>query len=309
MSSTRLIALCLAAAALLVVPAPREARAQSITHKASPGDTLQLLAAEYYGDRRHAVFIMVANNLAHPRKLKKGEPIKIPIGQDVTVKAGDSWESVAAQYLGHKDRGPFLARFNGVDPESSLAAGAAVRIPLRVTHKAVARVSLEQLAANYLGDRNKAEILKTYNFLDRDQLEPGESIVVPIQRVRVRAEKLPAPDAESQARINKRREMLELAQRSLPDARAAWRQGDYALIRNELTKIDTDYLDADWAVELGMLLGSAYIAYDDKDSALATFKKVLERQPNHMLSKVEYSPKICEVWTAAGGELVEPTRE
>ena len=281
---------------------------QHVTHTVKSGDTLELLAAEYYGDRRHAVFIMVANHMDHPRKLRRGEKIQIPIGQDVTAKAGDTWKSLAAAFLGAEERGDFLAKFNGADPGASIAAGTTVHIPLRVTHTAATKVTLEQLAATYLGDRKRANVLKEYNFLDKDTLEKGESIVIPIQRVRVRAEKLPAPDADSRARIAKRAEMMELAKRVLPDARTAWRIGDYAAIRNELTKVNTDYLDADWATEIGVLLGAAYIAFDDKDSALATFRKILERQPNHMLSKVEYSPKICDVWKAAGGELVEPTK-
>lgn len=304
-----LIRLAVIATALALLGASTPAHGQAaLTHRVKAGDTLQLLAAEYYGDRRHAVFIMVANGMEHPRKLKNGERIQIPFGQEVTVVAGDTWDTLAEKYLGARERGAFLAGFNGADPGGSIAAGTTVGIPLRVTHLAEARVSLSQLAATYLGDNKKAALLKAYNFLDTDELAPGESIVIPIQRVRVRKEKMPAPDEESRGHMEKRRAMMATAREALPDARTAWKSGDYEAIRTELTQIDTDYLDADWAVEIGVLLGAAYIAFDDRDSALATFKKIVERQPNHMLSKVEYSPKICAVWQAAGGQLVEPTR-
>ena len=51
--------LALAVCALLAVPA--RADRDYLTYKVRAGDSLALLAAEYYGDRNHAVFIMVAN--------------------------------------------------------------------------------------------------------------------------------------------------------------------------------------------------------------------------------------------------------
>ena len=59
--------LALAVCALLAAPA--RADRDYLTYKVRPGDSLALLAAEYYGDRNHAVFIMVANKLDHPRPL------------------------------------------------------------------------------------------------------------------------------------------------------------------------------------------------------------------------------------------------
>jgi hypothetical protein len=55
--------LALAVCALLAVPA--RADRDYLTYKVRAGDSLALLAAEYYGDRNHAVFIMVANKLDH----------------------------------------------------------------------------------------------------------------------------------------------------------------------------------------------------------------------------------------------------
>lgn len=298
-----LLVAALIAVALWVSPHLALAQPRYITHKVAKGDTLELLAAEYYGDRRHAVFIMVANQMTHARPLKPGEVIKIPVGKDVTSEAGDTFETLAAEYLGDERRAEFLASFNMRSLDQSIAAGEEIRIPLSVTHKAAGREQLSVLAATYLGDRKQAGFLRKYNFLDKDVLEPGESIVIPIQHIRVRRSKLPAPDEESTARLQRRRAMQEAAQQVLPTARAAWRAGDYALVRRELSKIDTDYLDSDWAAEIGVLLGATYIAFDDAPSALATFRRVLTRQPQHTLSRYEYSPKICEVWERAGGKV------
>jgi hypothetical protein len=287
---------------------PASAQPRYITHRAKPGDSLQLLAAEYYGDRRHAVFIMVANKIAHPRPLKRRERIRIPVGRDITTAAGDSFKSLAAAHMGDERRAGFLAAFNGSTEDASIAAGEEIRIPLRVTHTAAARVDIGVLAATYLGDRSKASFLKDYNFLTKDYLTKGESIIIPILRVRVRQSKLPAPDEESAARISKRREMQELAARALLLAQAAWRSGDYTSIRKELSAIDTDYVDADAATKIGLLLGSTYIAFSDTPSALAAFRKVLERRPDHELDEYEHSPKIRAVWKQAGGKVSKSAR-
>jgi LysM repeat protein len=291
----------LAAACLLIASsAVAQDRATQI-HKVRPGDTLQLLAAEYYGDRHHAVFIMVANEMSHPRELKRGERLRIPVSRDITANIGDTLESLAATHLGDKRRAPFLAEFNGIEDDASIAAGQPLVIPFHVTHRAAARETVGSIAAAYFGESSKATLLSRYNFLDKDVLEPGESITIPIYHVRVRAGKLPPPDAESQARVRKRHDMQELTASALPDARAAWRSGDYATVKRVLTPIDTDFLDAEAAVEVGVILGSCYIAFGDVDSALATFRRVIERKPQHALSAYDVSPKIREVWKRAGG--------
>ena len=311
MSTRRRYLVSITLAALIAVGvggAPVTAQPRHITHKAKAGDTLQLLAAEYYGDRRHAVFIMVANHIAHPRPLKRGERIRIPVGRDITTAAGDSFKSLAAAHMGDERRAGFLAAFNGRNENASIAAGEEIRIPLRVTHTAATKVDIGVLAATYLGDRNKAAFLKDYNFLSKDHLAKGESIIIPILRVRVRQSKLPAPDEESAARISKRREMQELAARALLLAQAAWRAGDYTSIRKELSGIDTDYVDAAAAAEIGLLLGSTYIAFSDTPSALAAFRTVLERRPDYELDEYEHSPKIRAVWKQAGGKVSKSPR-
>jgi LysM repeat protein len=297
-----------AALAVALAAAPAVARANNdVVHKARAGDTLELLAAEYYGERNYAVFIMVANRMDHPRPLKPGDRIRIPVGRQVTAKVGDTFESLAATHLGDPRRGEFLAEFNGLAAKDTIAAGTVLQVPLTVTYVAENQLSLGAVAAAYLGDAKNADLLRRYNFLDKDKLAKGESIVVPIRNVRVRESKLPAMDAESRERTEKRRKTQELAFSALPGARAAWRQGDFAAIKRELTRLDLDYLDTALAVEVGVLLGAAYVAFADNDSALAVFKRVLERRPGHALDGYLYSPKVRDVWKRAGGALAGPT--
>lgn len=290
--------------ALLVVmllAAPAAADRDYLVHKVKEGDTLGLLAAEYYGDRNHAVFIMVANKLLHPRPLKKGEKLRIPVSRDVTVAVGDNWESLAENYLGDKRRGRFLAEFNGASPEASLAAGIVVSVPFHVTHTAAADESLSSISLAYFGDSGNAAMLRGYNFLETDTLPKGQTLVIPIHHVKVRDSALPPIDEESKARTEKRRTMIEAANEKLPRAVAAWRRGGYGDVKRELIELDLDFLDGDRVAAIGTLLGAAYVALGDEDSAVATFRRVLERAPKTTLSTYRYSPRIQAVWKKAGG--------
>lgn len=280
----------------------------TLVHKVVKGDTIELLAAEYYGDRNYAIFIMVANEMQHARPLSPGERLKVPANRAVTVAVGDTFESLAEQYLGDRRRARFLAGFNQLPASASLTAGEIIQIPFHVRHRAAGKETLSAISAAYFASSKKAKLIQEYNFTDKSVLDRGESIVIPIHHVQVRPSKLPPPDAESQERVAKRRDMQERALRTLPHARAAWDAGDYAAVKRELTQLETDYLDADVAMEIGVLLGSTYVAFGDTDSALATFRKVLERSPKHALSTYAFSPKIREVWEKAGGAIQKAAR-
>jgi len=293
-------------AVLIAAPARAGSSDDTVVHKVRPGDTLELLAAEYYGDRNDALFIMVANKMQHPRPLKKGERLRVPVSREVTTSVGDTFDTLAQAYLGDARRGPFLAEFNGVSPDDSLAAGTVISVPFTISYAADADVPLSAIAQAYFGEADRAKILRAYNFLDKDALAKGESIEVPIFHVRVRESMLPPVDAEAKARSEKRRQMQEQALSALPGARAAWRAGDFPAVKRDLIKVDTDYLDVKQAVEIGVLLGGAYVASGDTDSAIATFKRVLERRPKLGLDGYRFSPKIRDVWKRAGGAVEGP---
>jgi LysM repeat protein len=299
----RRLAFAVGLACLALALAPAAANRDAIDHRVKKGDTLELLAAEYYGDRNHQIFIMVANDLQHPRALSPGERLKIPASREITADVGDTFESIAAVYLGDPRRGRFLAAFNGAGANESLAAGTPLSIPFQILHRAAAVESLADIAAAYFGDSKNGTLLRQYNFLDKDALQPGESIAIPIHHVRVRSSKLPPPDKAAKERSEKRRRMQESADAALPEARAAWRRADFARLKRELTRLDPDFLDAAAAVELGVLLGSAYVATGDVESALAAFRRALERRPGHALDAYGWSPKIREAWQRAGGQV------
>jgi LysM repeat protein len=302
----RLAAALLILTALAAAPAhAQDATNNTVVYRVKQGDTLELIAAEFYGDRTKAVFVMVENKLTHARPLKPGEKLRIPVSRDVTSAAGDTFKSLAETYLGNPGRGRFLAEFNGLPPDDGLPAGTLITIPFTIVHAAQATESISDIAKAYFGDGKNTELLRRYNFLEKAAIDKGEQLIVPVYHVRLSAAKMPALDAESKARRDHRREASGRVARALPAARQAWKDGDFAGVKGALAQIapDLDYLDAAEAVEVGVLLGAAHMAYDDDELALASFKRAVDRQPQYALRRYDYSPRVLTVWQKAGGKV------
>jgi LysM repeat protein len=297
--------------AALVAPALAQVDAtDTVSYRVHQNDTLDVIAAEFYGDKSQAMFIVVENHLADAktgkvRAIHGGDRLKIPVTREIATAKGDQLESLAQNYLGDARRAPFLADFNSIAIDDSLAAGTVLTIPLHVTHVATTGESLAQISTTYFGDAKQAEMLKRYNNLDRNSIEKGDSIVVPNLHAHVRAGKMPAMDAESKDRRDRQRKAQADIAEALPRARSSWLLGDFAQVKAALEHVadEADYLDAKSAVECVLLLGKAHIAFDERDAAAAAFARVLDRRPHFLLSAYAESPKVLDAWRKAGGHV------
>ena len=292
---------------MLAAPAhaQTDATADTMTYRVKQGDSLELIAAEFYGDRKHDVFIVAENKLQHSHSVYPGERIKIPVTREIATATGDTFKKLAATYLGDERRAPFLADFNNMSVDDSIPAGTLITIPFHVIHTATAPESLASISATYLGDAKQAELLELYNNLDKTSLDKGESIIVPVLHVRVRAGKLPAIDGDAKARRDLQHKASEDAIDALPRARDAWIQGNFEGVRSALHGLadELDYLPTDQAVEACVLLGKADVAFGDTDQAVAAFAQVLARKPRFTLSTYSDSPTVLAAWKKAGGRV------
>ncbi len=282
----------------------------AVPYRVHQNDTLDLIAAEFYGDKTLSAFIVVENHLADAktgrvRAIHGGDRLKIPVTHEIATAKGDTLEALAQTHLGDARRAPFLAEFNSIAIDDSLAAGTVLTIPLHVTHVATSNESLAQISTTYFGDAKQADMLKRYNNLDRSSIEKGDSIVVPNLHARVRAGKMPAMDADSKDRRDRQRKAQADIAEALPRARSSWLLGEFAQVKATLEHVadETDFLDAKTAIECAMLLGKAHIAFDERDAAAAAFARVLDRRPHYLLSAYTESPKVLEVWRKAGGHV------
>lgn len=310
---------CVLALSWLMLAAAGTAAAQpasdpgAVFHRVKRGDTLELLAAEHYGDRRHAVLIAAENGIDPARQpfvapLRLNLRLRIPVNRQITTGVGDSLASLASAYLGDERRARFLVGFNeerqvDLPADVPLAAGQVLNIPIHVRHRVKPQDTLAALAAVYFGAARKADLIREYNFLaaeaEAEDLAPGSVLVIPIHRVTVPPARMAAPDAAARARAQRHREMQANARAALATARMAWRAGDYDAVKDALLALDLDYLVRADAIAAGVLLGSAWVALDQPEQALAAFRKVLARAPAHVLDAYEVSPKIRTVWDQA----------
>lgn len=291
--------------ALVFVLAAAPARAQensTMPYKVKKDDTLPILAAEFYGDHNKQIFIMIENGMVHPRPLKAGERLRIPISREVFTAPGDTFATLAATHLGSDKRARYLADYNGMAVDDTLAAGTQLLVPFTVTYVASSTETLASISLALFGEASFADKIQQYNGFEKTTLEKGEKALVPVFNVRLRADKMPPIDNESKARRDRKREAAARAANAIPAARTAWRSGDYAAVKSALAEIDMDYLETSAAIDVGLLLGSVHVAYDDVDLATATFKRVLDRKRTLKLHAFDVSPKILAVWKKAGGQ-------
>ena len=291
-------------ALLLVVALSATAFAQgnSVAYRVKQDDTLDVIAAEYYGDRAQARLIVAENKLKQKR-VQAGQRIKIPITREVVTDKGDTFESLAQTHLGDARRAVVLADFNEREVSDIPPIGTTISIPIQITHTAQGTETLAAIATQYWNDSKQAEVLKRYNFLDKPSIEKGESVLVPMIKVRVR--KPMAVDDSAKERRDEQHTMAVEADRVLPLARSAWLAGEFKVIRTTLEPLadKVDYLETPQAVEVGILLGKAQVAFKDEKHATESFMRVLNRKPSHVLSAYAESPKVIDAWKKAGGQV------
>ena len=294
----------LAIVALLVQAASAQPDT-SIGYRVKKGDTLDLIAAEFYGDRAHAQFIVTENKLKNRTAFTPGDRLRIPIAREIATAKGDTFESLAGTYLGDPKRAPFLADYNNLPADDTLATGTVVVIPAHVTHVAAGSESISQIATTYFGDAKQSDTLRRFNFLDKPQLEKGDSVIIPDLVTRPRAGKQPPLDTDARQRRDDQQKARDALAQVMPRARTAWWLGDFATVRMLLGPIakQLDYLDTASAIDCGLLLGKAHVAFGETDAAAQVFAQVLDRKPRQLLSAYAESPKVIAAWKKAGGHI------
>ena len=64
-----------------------------VAYRVRQGDTIELIAAEFYGDHARTVgFVAEENKLKPPYKIYPGERLKIPVTREIATAKGDTFD-------------------------------------------------------------------------------------------------------------------------------------------------------------------------------------------------------------------------
>jgi LysM repeat protein len=296
---------------MLLLAGTTPARANRyVTYVVRPSDTVESIAAEYYGNRARAQFITEFNGLPRNAQLHQGQMVKIPTSYRYRLNPGDALPDLALRLVGDRRRGPLLLQLNGVRTGDRISPGTEIQVPFQFIHVMRPGESLTSVARAYYGDPGQAKLLAMYNFLRNASESPavGEKLVIPITHVRVRSVRLiqpqktskkpplptlslvPGPDPESQ---KAELELAETVGRRVENAERSYHEGNYTEVPAALVKLLTEVDPSETQlVEVYRLLAFAYVALGETELAVGAFREVLDRQPGFTLDPVQTSPKI-----------------
>src|SRR5262245_1769291 len=93
----------LAAAIVLALAVPVRAQndaTDTVSYRVRQNDTLEVIAAEYYGDKTQGMFIIIENHLLEAktnkvRAIHGGDRLKIPVTREIATAKGDTLETLA----------------------------------------------------------------------------------------------------------------------------------------------------------------------------------------------------------------------
>jgi hypothetical protein len=295
-----------------VLGRPALAPAHTLLHVVRPGESIERLAIDYYGEPKAIPCLIAANHLEEKRPLRPGQRLRIPTAWRYRLGKAETLEDVALRRTGDRRRAPFLAELSGRASPSDVRPGQEIVIPFHLSHQARGEESLGALAATFYGDSRKADLLAAYNFRSSHRLENGERIVIPIAHVWVlpgkRTYALGSAEkrADVKGRIAATRDRAAgdegAAKEGIDEAKRLQRQGRFAEAAAKLMRLlaEEDATEEE-LVGIQRALVCSYVALGLDGLAVDAAREALARSPGLALDPAETSPKIRAAFERARG--------
>jgi LysM repeat protein len=291
--------LVFAGAAACVLASGSEAR--SFTHVVKPGETLAQIAQRMYGEAKLETALIDANTLDAygGAKIVPGLPLEVPAPDHYKVQKGETWYSLALEFLGDTRRSTLLSRLNGGDPWVPPVEGKEIVIPAVVRHIGAENETINMLWDRYMPDPGRAWELNNYNFREGNTLplRRGEVLLVPLPQLTLTAE------GKAEARAANEREKSEgagvvleqqrKAESELPALAADLEKGLYAdVVARGNRLLGMAVLTKPDLATIYRALVESYVALDATSAAIAACTSYKSNALDLRMDPVMTSPKI-----------------
>ena len=294
----------MAAACVSVTPA------SAFPHIVRRGESVAQLAERFYGRVELERVIVAANGLDQTRGtvIVAGMRLELPAVGYHKVLPGESWKTIATSLLGHPDRGDVLSQINGANPWLRPGIGREIVIPYNLRYVAGSGDTTQTVAYRFLGRRDDAWKIASYNSIKRAKLYQGEVILVPLTDLALtKSGKEAARTAGALVRSEgggAERASQQLVNAALPKLVDNVRRGRYL----EATILAAKLLAHQGLseVQLGGIhqqLTVAYVALGARGLAATSCAKWLQHAEQKNLNPIDHSPKILEVCLGASGSM------
>ncbi len=284
---------------LLVLTTPCHA---TVYHTLRKGESLAIVAKQYYGDPGKAIFLLEYNGVRDPRTVKPGRRIVIPEVKFHQVQRGDTLALIAKRYLNDAKKSRALAQLNRIQDPKSLTPGTKVTIPVEILHTVRKGESLSSIAKRYYGHFDASKLIARYNGIkDPINLEVGTRLILPISDLHiVKKKKSPSRPSARPSTPPRGREGEAFLEKGTSD----YFMGDYiGSVKNLKKAVASGLTKNDDISKAHRFLAYSYVALNDREKAKDSFRQALRVDPDLQLDPVYVSPKIMEVFEEVkGGE-------
>lgn len=271
------------------------------------GETLASISETVYGKIQHERLLVEANFLEAlgGSRIVPGMQLDVPAPRYHVVKPGETWQSLAEQFLGAQHRAFVLSMANGSKPWLTPQEDSEILIPYNLRVVSAGTETVVGAAFKFMGDRKMAWTLTEYNDLKGVNLTRGQVILVPLIKLEL-TEKGRSAAQEAARRIasegaGTRRAAQQRVAERLPTLLSRIRTGSYvqavALGNQLLDEQAPDKLQR--AVVYRQLL-EAYAALDAEGDAMSACKSWFENDPSAQLDPVRMSPKLMSACHRVG---------
>lgn len=271
-------------------------------HVVRQGESVAQIAEQIYGKVELERVLVAANGLGGRRgsSVVPGMRLELPAVGYHKVLAGESWQSIASELLGDKRRGDVLSQVNESHPWLKPAVGREIVVPYNLRYVASRGDTTQTVAYRFLGRRDKAWFVTSYNNLRRARLRQGEVILVPLTELPLtelgRHAALTAGALVRSQGAGSARQSQRLANSELPLLALDVRRGRYVeAVARGAGLLARGGLSNPQMADVYRLLTVAYVALSAGGPAATACARWRQYDPTAVLDPIDHSPKVLAV--------------